>query len=58
MYAVEKLEIIILKVTLTNNLCDNKIVKFHCFNPHKKQPLGASPAMPHIRDEVVEAFIV
>ncbi len=26
-----------------NNLCDNKNVKFHYFNPHKTQPLGASP---------------
>ncbi len=26
-----------------SNLCDNKNVKFHCFNPCKKQPLGTSP---------------
>ncbi len=29
-----------------NNLCDNKNDKFHCFHPHKKQPLGTSPENP------------
>ncbi len=27
------------------NLCDNKNVKFHCFNPRKTQPLGISPLL-------------
>ncbi len=43
--ALEKLKIIDLKVIEYKHLCDNKNVKFHCFNPGKKQPQGMSPGI-------------
>ncbi len=49
MCAIERLNIIDLKVTITliNNLCNIKNVKFHCFNPQIEQPLETSLRPTH-----------
>ncbi len=51
------LEIINLKVTNINSLCDNKNVKIHCFNLCKKQPLGTSPVSTDILHQTMDTIV-